>query len=90
MKVMRCGRRRVRALVSDLVARDRLGQEVRSVQIRAKDLVEAVLGRLEDIGADPRGAPGIVHQRGSPRRSDRELASTSRARSVAFAMSAEK
>ena len=45
------------------VARDRLRQEVRSLQVRAEHLLEAVLGGLEEIGAHARRAPGVVDER---------------------------
>ena len=60
----------------DLVARDGLGQEVRSLQVRAEQLVEALLGRLEQVGADARRPPGVVDERVDARRSVRARAST--------------
>ena len=45
------------------VARDRLRQEVRALQVRAQHFLEAVLRRVEEIGADPRRAAGVVDER---------------------------
>ena len=63
MKTMRGLERRVRAPPLDLIARDRLRQEVRALQVRAQHLFEALLGRLEQIGADTRRAAGVVDER---------------------------
>ena len=42
---------------------DRLGEEVRALQIRPDHLLEALLGRLEQIGAHARRAAGVVDER---------------------------
>ena len=47
----------------DLIARDRLGEEVRPLQVRAEQLLEAVLGRFEQVGAHARRAAGVVDER---------------------------
>ena len=44
------------------VARQLLREEVRALQIRPHQFLEALLGRLEQIGADARGAAGVVDE----------------------------
>src|SRR5258708_6860500 len=48
------------------MARDRLGQKVRALEVCAQQLLEAVLGRVEQIRAHTRSASGIVDERVDP------------------------
>ncbi len=54
--------RRVALAPGNHVARHRLGQEVRALQVRAYQLLEALFGRFEQIGADSRRAAGVVDE----------------------------
>ena len=62
MKTMAGGERRIGPPLRHLLARDRLREEVRPLQVGADELLEAVLVRVEEVGTDARRAPGVVDQ----------------------------
>ena len=73
----RGGERRIGVPPLDLIARDRLGQEVRPLQVRAQQLFEAVFGRVEQVGAHARRAAGVVDERVDRAEALRAASSTS-------------
>src|SRR5258707_14157429 len=48
------------------MARDRLGQKIRALQVCAQQFLEAVLVRVEQIRAYTRSASGVVDERVDP------------------------
>ena len=63
------GERRVGAAAFDLIAGDRLGEEVRSLQVACRSNSSKLSSRgLEQIGADGGRAPGVVDERVEPAR----------------------
>src|SRR5207244_7149915 len=56
-------KRRIRTTARDLVARNRLRQEIRTLQVRPQQLLEALFGGVEQIRAHARRAARVVDER---------------------------